>query len=486
MVIHSIGPKIRFGLPYHRRAVETDPKTYRAEVIATLAMAAPIVLTQVAHISLSFVDTIMVGRLGPESLAGIALGNSFFFTLIVVAMGMVMAVAPMVSQAHGAGEDDPIGRSVRQGLWLSLCLAVVVMAIYGKAYPILIAAGQLPETARLAADYLSAIKWAAFPFLGFIALRSFAEGVSRPRAVTAIALFSVVLNILANWLFMFGHWGFPELGLVGTGWASSLVHSIEFLLLVWFVASRPEFRPYHIFARLGRPDFQYFRRLFKIGWPIGASFGVETTLFAVTLLMMGWIGTTALAAHLVAIQCAAFTFMVPLGIGLAATVRVGQAVGRNDAEGARMAGHVSIGLALAFMTASAMLFWLAPRSVIGIYLDLSAPGNQEVIEVAVGLLSVAAVFQIADGIQVSVAGALRGFKDTTVPMVISVVSYLGVGLGSGYALGFVAGFGGRGLWWGLVIGLALAAVLLSFRFRRLTRIMPTTLADLVQVKKTLD
>jgi MATE family multidrug resistance protein len=457
--------------------VEANKKTYRAEIMATLAMAAPIVLTQVAHISLSFVDTVMVGRLGPESLAGIALGNSFFFTLIVIAMGIVMAVGPMVAQAFGAGEEDPIGRSVRQGLWLALCLALVVMTIYENAYPLLIAAGQQPETARMAADYLSAIKWAAFPFLGFIALRSFAEGVSRPRAVTVIAFVAVGLNVLANWVFMFGHWGFPEMGLVGTGWASSLVHGIEFLLLVAFVASRPEFAPYHIFARLGRPDFHYFRRLFKIGWPIGASFGVETTLFMITLMMMGWIGTTSLAAHLVAIQCAAFTFMVPLGIGLAATVRVGQAVGRNDARGAKMAGHVSMGLALGFMTASALLFWLAPRFLVGIYLDLSAPANQPVIEVAVGLLSVAAVFQMADGIQVSAAGALRGFKDTTVPMIIAVVSYLGVGLASGYALGFVAGFGGQGLWWGLVIGLALAAVLLVLRFRRLTRIMPTTPAN---------
>lgn len=431
-------------------------------------LAGPIVLTQVAHISLSFVDTIMVGRLGPESLAGIALGNTLYFTLIVMAMGIVMAVGPMVSQAHGAGEEDPIGRSVRQGLWLSLALAVVIMTVYWNAEPVLLAVGQDPVNAALAAAYLRAIMWSAFPFLGFIALRSFVEGVSRPRAVTLIAFTGVGVNIFANWVLMYGKFGFPAMGVVGTGWASAIVHWSDFLLLAAFVASRSEFAPFHIFAKLGRPDSHYFRRLFRIGWPIGASFGIEMMLFMLTLFMMGWIGTISLAAHLVAIQCAAFTFMVPLGVGLATSVRVGQAVGARDAAAARRAGYAGMSLSVMFMSATALLFWMAPRWVVGIYLDLDAPANAEVIEVAVVLLSVAAIFQVADGIQVSAAGALRGFKDTTVPMIISIVSYLGIGLASGYVLGFNLGLGGRGLWWGLVMGLGVAAVLLVARFQVLT------------------
>ena len=441
---------------------------YRREIAATLLLAGPIVLTQVAHISLSFVDTIMVGRLGPESLAGIALGNTVYFTLIIMAMGIVMAVGPMVSQAFGAGEEDPIGRSVRQGLWLALCLAVVVMIVYSNAEALLLAAGQAPENAALAASYLGAIKWSAFPFLAFVALRSFVEGVSRPRAVTAIAFIGVGMNVFANWTLMYGHLGFPAMGLVGTGWASTVVHWMDFALLAAFVATRPEFGGYQIFGRLRRPDPHYFRQLFKIGWPIGASFGIETMLFMVTLFMMGWISTTSLAAHQVAIQCAAFTFMVPLGIGLASSVRVGQAAGRRDPAGARRAGYAGMGLSVAFMAAAAVLFWTAPRFVIGIYLDLSDPANREVIEVAVVLLSVAAIFQVADGLQVSAAGALRGFKDTTVPMLIAAFSYLGVGLATGYLLGFKLELGGRGLWWGLVTGLAMAAVLLVTRFRKLS------------------
>lgn len=476
--MQSTRPKIRAGFlrirqarayrpPYHRAV--SAAQAYRRELAATVVLAGPIVLTQLAHISLSFVDTIMVGRLGPEYLAGIALGNTVYFTAIVMAMGIVMAVGPMVSQAFGAQDEDAIGRSVRQGMWLALVMAVVVMTIYWNAEPLLLAAGQAPETAAMAGSYLRAIMWSAFPFLGFVALRSFIEGVSRPRAVTVIAFFGVGLNVLANWAFMYGHLGFPAMGLVGTGWASTVVHWTDFFLLAAFIGSQRQFRVYHIFSRLRRPDPAYFRRLFRIGWPIGASFGVETTLFMVTLLMMGWISTTSLAAHQVAIQCAAFTFMIPLGIGMAATVRVGQAAGRGDLEGAQRAGYTAMGLSAAIMAAAAVLFWTAPRFVIGIYLDLSDPANAQVITVAVSLLSVAAVFQVADGLQVSAAGALRGYKDTTVPMLIALVSYLGVGLASGYLLGFRAGLGGPGLWWGLVAGLAVAAVLLIARFRRLSQ-----------------
>jgi len=456
-----------------RLAVSSGPmpqssQSYRREILATLTLAAPVILTQVAHISLSFVDTIMVGRLGPESLAGIALGSTVFFTMMVMAMGAIMAVGPMVSQAFGAGEHDPIGRTVRQGLWLSLALAAVASIVYWNAEPLLLAAGQAADISASAAAYLRAIMWSAFPFLGFVALRSFAEGVSRPRSVTVIALVGVGTNVFANWVLMFGHFGFPALGLVGTGWASSVVHWSSFLFLAVHVSRHKEFSKHQVFSRLGRPDYHYFRSLFRIGWPIGVSFGIEMALFTMTLLMMGWIGTISLAAHQVAIQCAAFTFMIPLGMGMATSVRVGQAIGKKNAAGARVAGHVGVGLSTAFMAAAAILFWTLPRQVVGIYLDLSVPANQPVIDLAVVLLGVAAVFQVADGIQVTAAGALRGLKDTKRPMLIALVSYWGVGLTAGYILGFWLELGAWGLWWGLVAGLAIAAALLQNRFERLT------------------
>jgi MATE family multidrug resistance protein len=304
--------------------------TLPTEVKATLWLAAPVVLTQLGQISMGFVDTVMVGRLGSDALAGVALGNTCFFFTMVLGMGVLMAVQPMVSQAFGAGENDPIGRTVRQGLWLGLILGTGAFLLLWNITPLLRLLGQQEETIELAQGYLRAIAGGVFPFLWFVVLRSFVEGVSKPRPVAVIAFLGVAFNIGANYVLMFGKLGFPELGIVGTGWASMLVFWCNFMLLLTFVRRNPGYRPYRLFARLGKPDPHYFRELFRIGWPIGASLGTEFSLFMITVMMMCWISTTAMAAHQIAIQCAAFTFMVPLGIGIATTVRVGQAVGRKD------------------------------------------------------------------------------------------------------------------------------------------------------------
>ncbi|NNF04304.1 MAG: MATE family efflux transporter [Rhodothermales bacterium] len=446
----------------------TTRHSYRAETVETLKLAGPIVVTQIAHISLSFVDTVMVGRLGAEALAGISLGSTLFFNTLIFCMGVLMAVGPMVSQAFGAKEADPIGRSVRQGLWLAAVLTAAASLVLWNAAPIYRALGQEAGNIDNAVSYLRAIGWGIFPFLGFVVLRSFMEAVNRPRTVTAIAIGGVALNAFLNWVLMFGKLGFPEMGLVGTGWASTIVYSANFIVLLVVVARRRAFMPYNIFRRLGHPDPAYFRELFRIGWPIGASMGIETSLFMITVMMMGWISTTALAAHQVAIQCAAFTFMVPLGIGMASSVRVGQAAGRRDPEGVSRAGRTGMLLSIAFMCGAALAFWLAPRRIVGLYLDLSDPANAEVVRLAASLLGVAAVFQVVDGLQVSAMGALRGLKDTRRPMMLAAASYWGIGLTGAWLLGFVFDLGEVGLWWGLVLGLAAAAVLLSFRFEKLT------------------
>jgi len=439
--------------------------SYPAEVRALTRLAGPVVMTQLAQISLGFVDTVMVGRLGPDQLAGVALGNTVFFALIIMCMGVVMAVGPMVSQAFGAGTDEPIGRSVRQGLWLSLVLAAGFTLVVWNIRPVLLALGQDPVIVERSVAYLRAIVWGAFPFLGYSAFRSFVEGVSRPRPVTVIAFFGVGLNVFANWVLMYGKLGFEPMGIVGTGWASAIVFWVDFLLIFAYTAAQPEFRRFRIFEKLGRPDPTYFRELFRVGWPIGASFGIETSMFMATVMMMGWLGTAQLAAHQVAMQCASFTFMVPLGVGIATSVRVGQAQGRGDPDGIRRAGRVGLGLSIGFMGLAGLSFWLVPRAIVGLYLDLGEVSNAEVIGMAVSLLQVAAVFQVFDGIQVTAAGALRGLKDTRIPMLISGVSYWVIGLTGAWTMAFGLGWGAPGLWWGLVLGLATAAVLLVTRFR---------------------
>lgn len=450
----------------------THEHTLRAEVGATLRLAGPVAAAQLAQISMGFVDTVMVGRLGSEALAGVALGSTLFFFTVIWCMGVVMAVGPMVAQAFGAGQAEPVGRSVRQGLWLGVVLSVPAFLFLYNIAPVLRWLGQEPATVRDASAYLRAIVWGILPFLWFVALRNFVEGVGRPLQVTLITLAGVGLNVGANYVLMYGRLGFPALGLVGAGYASALVYWFLFATLALFVSRRAVFRAYRVFARLGHPDLHYFRELFRIGWPIGVSLGVEAGLFSTTAVMMGTLGTTALAAHQVALQCASFVFMVPVGIGIATSVRVGQAVGRGDAAGVRWAGAVGIGLAAAFMLGAAILFWTLPGAIVALYLDVDDPANAPVVRLAGTLLGVAAVFQLFDGIQVSASGALRGLKDTRVPMLVCFFAYWIVGLPGGALLGFVGGWGAVGLWWGLVLGLVVAAVLLLRRFFRRSRALP--------------
>ncbi len=443
--------------------------TFYEELRDTLWLAGPVVAAQLAQISMGFVDTVMVGRLGQEALAGVALGNTAFFFGLIVCLGAIQAVGPMVSQAHGAGEHEPVERSVRQGLWLGVVLAVPAVLILWNIAPVLRAVGQPASAVDAAEGYLHAILGGFLPALWFMALRSFVEGLARPLPVTLITFVGVALNIGANYVLMFGAWGLPALGLEGTGWASTLVFWVLFGLLALFVVRVEPFASYRIFRGLRTPDLTYFRELVRIGWPIGVSSGIEAGLFMLTALMVGVLGTVPLAAHQIALQCAAFTFMVPLGVGIAGSVRVGQAVGRGQPEAARRAGYASMLLAGVFMTGAAMLFWMAPHTIVRLYIDPAAPGNAEVVALAVSLLGVAALFQVFDGVQVAAMGALRGLKDTRVPMLIALFTYWGIGLSTGYGLGLRWGWGAEGLWWGLVVGLAAAALLLSARFYRRVR-----------------
>ena len=445
------------------------PTLFQKELKATLVLALPVIGAQLGQMSMGFVDTVMVGRLGPEALAGVALGNTLFFVTVFVCLGVIQAVGPMVSQAFGAGDEETISRTVRQGMWMALALTIPSFGFLWNADSLLIWMGQDPATVALTQGYLHAIVWGIFPFLVFGALRSFVEGVSKPLPVTIITFLALGLNILSNYVLMFGKWGFPALGLVGTGWATSIVYTFMALVMICFLQLSPLFSRYRVFSRLRRPDPRFFAEIFRIGWPIGASYGIEGGLFSITALLIGLISTVELAAHQIAIQCAAYTFMVPMGIGIASSVRVGQSVGRGMPQAARRAGFSGILLAFAFMTCTAVVFWIWPAQIVSLYLDVGDVANQEVVQISITLLGVAAVFQVFDGVQVASSGALRGLKDTRTPMLLAFFSYWGIGLVSGYLLGFYAGGNAVGLWWGLVLGLAAASVLLTLRFHRMTR-----------------
>jgi MATE family multidrug resistance protein len=435
-----------------------------SEVQACLVLAIPLAGAQLAQAATAFVDTVMMGILGSQTIAAGALGALMFHVLMVIGSGILAAVSPLAAEAHGAGKVERVGQVVRQGWWLAAMLAIPLSLVLWHGSTILQLTGQAPENAALAGTYLRAIVWGYFPVLGFAVLRNFVSALSRPRPIIVVMIGGTLFNIAANYSLIFGKFGLPALGLAGIGWASTLSLWGMFLALGFYSVLQRSIRPYQIFSHLEQFDRHLFNELLNIGLPIGVLAAVETGLFAVITLLMGQLGTTMLAAHQIALQTASMTFTVPLGISFATTVRVGQCIGQKNFKGARLAGFVGIGISAFFMFCMGIVFWLFPTQIVSLYIDVLDPDNATVVHFAKALLGVAAMFQIVDGIQISAAGALRGIKDTRIPMLIGVVTYWGLGLTSGYWLGLRLGFGGVGLWWGLAIGLLVAACVLTWRF----------------------
>lgn len=405
----------------------------------------------------------MVGMLGNQALAGIAIGSTVFFLTYIVFSGFVLGVSPMVSQAVGSRDIETAIRSTRQGLWLGALFFIPAFLFFWNSFPVLVFCGQPPDTASDSSQYLRAISWGFLPALGTMALRGLLEGHGNSKPIMLIAFFGIGANIFLNNALMFGRFGLPALGLVGTGYASSIVYTCNFLLMAIYVHFK--YRQYHIFSGLRRIDGEMLVKLLKVGGPIAFTLGFECSMFSAAAIAMGTLGKAELAAHQIALQTASVSFMVPLGIAIATSVRVGHAVGRKSKADAELAGHVGMIFCIGVMMISALAFWLAPRWIISMYIDIHAVENQQVIELATGFLAIAALFQLADGLQVSAACALRGLKDTFASMVLTGISYWGIGAVAGVILCFGLGWRGNGLWLGMTLGLATAALLLSIRFQ---------------------
>lgn len=436
---------------------------YRKEFKELVIVAVPLVLAQVAQNTISFVDTVMVGRLGKEALAGIAIGSTLFQFILIVLSGVIIGVSPIVSQATGAKDDDLCGRATRQGLWMGVLLFTPAFLLYRNAYPILIWLNQSPETALASSEYLKAISWGLLPALWVMGLRGLLEGKSNTKPIMIISLFGVALNVFANDALMFGHYGLPALGLVGTGYASSLVYFAVFIVLAIYVSH--QYSDLHIFSKLRRPDFSTFLEVARVGGPIGMTLAFEAGMFGAAAFAMGTIGETQLAAHHIALQTASISFMIPLGLAIATSVRVGQAIGAGSPRRAEIAGHAGMLLCIGAMSFSGLIFWLMPLPIIGMYIDINVEANASVVAYAISFLALAALFQVVDGLQVAASGSLRGIKDTKAAMVLSLVSYWLVGCVVGAYLCFGVKLEGVGLWIGMTSGLATAAVLLTLRFQ---------------------
>jgi MATE family multidrug resistance protein len=438
------------------------------EVAATLALAWPMILSNLAGTGMGTIDVVLVGRLGPEPLAAAALATNLFHAVMLTGIGLVTAVSPLVAAEYGRCRHAvrDIRRTVRQGLWVATAICAPAWLLLYQGERVLLAFGQDPKLAAEAGSYLRALQWALLPNFTFVVLRLFMAALGRPGWGLAVALAGLPVNALLAWMLIFGRLGAPPLGLVGAGIATTITAALGFAALAVVSVTDRRFRRYHVFGRLWRADWNRFRAIWRIGMPIAATLAFEVAFFGASGLMMGAIGTTELAAHTIALQIAALCFMVPLGIGQAATIRVGHAFGAGDREGVGRAGWAAFGTAMAFGCLTALLLIMLPQTLVGAFLDPAAPGNGPVIALAVQFLFFAAVFQLADGAQVVGAGMLRGLKDTRRPMLYAALGYWGIGTPAGLALAFPGRLGGAGLWMGLAIGLSAVSLLLLHRWSR--------------------
>jgi MATE family multidrug resistance protein len=432
-----------------------------AEVRATVGVAGPLAAANLAQMAMGFTNTVMVGSLGSAALAAAGLGASLYFTTAMVCSGVLTAVAPLAAHAIGAGDNRRAGQVAGKGLVLAALLAVPVIAML-MALPRLLAA--LGYDAVLAAEigrFLGAIAWAVPGFLGFAVLRSFLVAASHSRTVMIALILCIPLNAGLNWVLIFGHFGAPARGIAGSGCATAIIQWLMFAGLAVYTEVMPNLAEYRMrpFSR----HWDEIGHILRLGLPIGGILGLEIGVFATAGILMGLLGADALAAHQLVMNCISVVFMVPLGIAQAATVRVAVALGSGMPQAARRAGFVAITLGAAYMAIMAVVLVAAPRTIARIYVDIDAPANRGLVEIALYLLAIAAVFQIFDGTQAIAAGALRGYRDTTVPLLLAVIGYWGVGFAGGWLLAFPAGYGPIGLWSGLAAGLAAVALMLTVR-----------------------
>lgn len=442
----------------------TQRPSYPAHARAILALGLPLVGSHLAQMALHVTDTVLMGWYGVNELAAVVLGSSSFFVIFIFGSGFAQAVMPMVASALGAGNETQVRRDARMGLWLSILFGLLTYPLFWWAEPVLLALGQKPEVAGLGQDFLRIAGLGMIPALLVMTLKSYLAALERTQVVLWVTLAAVGVNLGAAWVLIFGAGAIPAMGVRGAALASLVVQVLTFVLLALYAALLPELRRFHLFQRFWRPDWHAMGQVFRLGWPIGVTSLSEAGLFQATALMMGWIGTVELAAHGIAMEVAALAFMVHLGLSNATTVRTGRADGAGDAQALRDGARVAIALSVFFGLCMITLFVTLPGPIIALFLDLSKPESAGIIAFGTALLAVAALFQMADAMQVMALGLLRGIRDTRLPMIIAAVSYWGIGVPAAYLLAFRAGWGGQGLWLGLTLGLVCAATTMMWRF----------------------
>lgn len=434
------------------------------ELKETLVLALPLIISQLSAVGMNAIDAVLAGHHGATTLGAVAVGAGIWSLAVVVAIGVTMAVPPSVAQLYGANRHAEIGPLFRQALWLALGLGLLFWLGVRNAEPLVRLIGVDPSLFEPVDAFLRGVSWGAPALAVFFTLRGMSAGVGITRPTMYFSLMALLALGPIAYVLLYGKFGLPALGAGGIGLATSIVLWLETIAFGLYMIVHRGYAPFVLFARMERPHPQAIGELLHIGVPMGVTVFMEASLFIATTLAMGTLGATTVASHQIALNVASLFFMVPLGIAMATTVRVGHAVGRDDAAGLRLAGLAGFSLTLATQTLSGALMLLLPVLIAGFYSNDAA-----VVALAAQLMVLAAVFQFPDGIQVVANGALRGLKDTRIPMFITTFAYWGVGMPVGWWLAFPHGLGARGMWFGLIAGLTVAAALLSRRFWKLAR-----------------
>lgn len=441
------------------------PARIRTELRGLLHLALPIIIAQLATTSMGFVDAVMAGRVSPRDLAAVALGNSIWIPVFLLMTGTLLATTAKVAQRFGAGQPEQIAPLVRQALWLALMVGLIASALLLSAEPLL---GWMKVEPSLISPSLGYLQGIAFGFPGaafYYVLRCYSDGLGRTRPSMAIGLAGLLLNIPLNYVLIYGHFGLPAMGGVGCGWASGIVMWFMALAMAAWTRWAPAYAGSRVLVRWEQPQWATIGRLVSVGLPIGIAVFAESSIFAVIALLIGSLGATIVAGHQIALNISSLLFMIPYSLGMAVTVRVGQAIGAGEARQARFVALVGLGTALCCACFSASLILLLRESIAAIYTP-----DRAVIQIAAMLIVYAALYQFSDAIQVIAAGALRGYQDTRATMILTLFAYWGIGLPVGYVLGLTdllgPASGPSGLWQGLIAGLTCAALMLSLRLAR--------------------
>ena len=433
-----------------------EHKPTRADFAALLRLAGPLVLIQVGTMLMGVVDTVMVGRVSPAALASVALGNMYFFAVSIFGMGVLFALDPIIAQALGAREELAVRRGLQRGLVLALVLTVPITLVLLTVEPVLALVNQPPDVIPDAAGYVHTNALSVWPFYVFVVLRQTLQAHHRVLPIGLTIVAANLVNVLLNYLWVYGNFGFPALGVIGSAWATTVSRWLMAAMLLGL--GWKTLKPYLTHVAPNLLDVMPLWRMLKLGLPIGAQMMLEGGAFNIMALLMGWLGVVQVAAHQIALNLASLTFMVPLGVSSAAAVIVGHAVGRGDADGVRRSTLASLAVGAGFMVCTAVLFISAPALLAEVY----SP-DPAVIALAAVLLPIAGVFQVFDGLQVVAIGLLRGLGDTRTPMLVNIVGFWCIGVPVSLWLGFGVDYGAEGLWWGLVVGLVVVAAFLIVR-----------------------